>query len=924
MKHDAFISYSHAADGRLAPALQQGLEQLAKPWYRLRALQVFRDETNLSASPQLWQSIVDELAQARWFLLLASPEAARSKWVTREVQWWLEHRDPDHLLILLTSGELEWNEAAGPADFDWLRSTALPRSLEGVFEGEPHFIDLRSVKDSSSLTLKHTPFRAAVLKIAAPLHGRSPDEMDGEAVRAHARNRRWAGAAVAGLLVLTGAALWQTYQAIQARDTALSRQLAAQSGAMLDRSVDTAMLLAVQAWRTKPTPEARSAMLRGLQLGPLVRFLPGHDSPIVAVALDPQAESVVVASESGMVTRVRADGSAPDWSYRSDQPIDCMALSPDGKVVASGRRDGRVLLLAPGRSTPLHVLEGVHKERITSLAFAPDGTRLVSGSHYGGIASWDVASGRALGEVPEVFNSSGVHALAFSDDGRQIYAAKGLRVVVWDGISRQLQGELGDGKTSMLVDAMAVVPGQAALTAVGWDDNQWRIRRWPTAPGGSAPTPLPTRIGKVGRLAYNADGRVLALGTHGGEVAFLVAGTEASFKIHKGEVRGIAISADGRWVASGGEDGRVALWDREAKPSHTGSLGQDTRGIARLAASPDGRMLLSGNSQGQLLWVSSGARVPALRVGPAVPTSDEPRSRARGVTAVAFAPDGRQVAVGLADGTTVLQPVDGSPETKRARDWGPGYPVVALAFSPDGATLVSAHSDGSVVLRDVKTAAPLGEPANIVNDSSDGIQELSFSADGRRLLVHTLRRGVVVREMAALAKASRATVEAALAQTARKAGAVVFPAVARSATGQWAWGNNRGQVELRASDDGPAEGSPLIVEGGLYVQALAFSPDRVTLAVAGAEPGILLWDLQERRPVDEPLRGTYASRSMAFTDDGRFLVTRSSDAELGWWSTDGDAWARLLCAIVNRHFSERERVTYLGTRRTANVACEAE
>jgi WD40 repeat protein len=180
-------------------------------------------------------------------------------------------------------------------------------------------------------------------------------------------------------------------------------------------------------------------------------------------------------------------------------------------------------------------------------------------------------------------------------------------------------------------------------------------------------------------------------------------------------------------------------------------LGEATRGIAPLAASPDGKVLVSGNSQGQLLWVSSGPRVPALRVGPAVPASGEPRGRARGVTAVAFAPDGRQVAVGLADGTTVLQPVDGSSETRRARDWGPGYPVLALAFSPDGATLVSAHYDGSVVLRDGKTAARRGEPANIVNDSSDGIEALSFSADGRRLLVHTYRRGVVVCEMAALA-----------------------------------------------------------------------------------------------------------------------------------------------------------------------------
>ena len=43
MKFAAFISYSHAADGTLAPALHTGLHRLAKPWYVLRALRVFRD-----------------------------------------------------------------------------------------------------------------------------------------------------------------------------------------------------------------------------------------------------------------------------------------------------------------------------------------------------------------------------------------------------------------------------------------------------------------------------------------------------------------------------------------------------------------------------------------------------------------------------------------------------------------------------------------------------------------------------------------------------------------------------------------------------------------------------------------------------------------------------------------------------------------
>ena len=53
MAFDAFMSYSHAADGRLAPALQRAMQRLAKPWYRVRALRVFRDETALLANPHL-------------------------------------------------------------------------------------------------------------------------------------------------------------------------------------------------------------------------------------------------------------------------------------------------------------------------------------------------------------------------------------------------------------------------------------------------------------------------------------------------------------------------------------------------------------------------------------------------------------------------------------------------------------------------------------------------------------------------------------------------------------------------------------------------------------------------------------------------------------------------------------------------------
>ncbi len=80
--YDAFISYSHAQDKPVAAALQTAVQRLGKPWYRRRALRLFRDDTSLSATPELWPSIERALGQSRFFVLLASPEAAASHWGT--------------------------------------------------------------------------------------------------------------------------------------------------------------------------------------------------------------------------------------------------------------------------------------------------------------------------------------------------------------------------------------------------------------------------------------------------------------------------------------------------------------------------------------------------------------------------------------------------------------------------------------------------------------------------------------------------------------------------------------------------------------------------------------------------------------------------------------------------------------------------
>src|SRR4051794_17376332 len=199
MTFDGFISYSHAADGRLAPAVQRGLHRLAKPWHRRRALWIFRDQTGLAVTPGLWSSIQTAMDGSEYFVLLASPEAAQSLWVNREIEHWLATKSADQILAVVTDGEWAWDETLGDFSED---STAVPAALRGVFAEEPIFLDLRWARGREQLTLQHSRFRDAIAQLAAPMHGVSKDELEGEDVRQHRRARRLRLGAAVTLVVL--------------------------------------------------------------------------------------------------------------------------------------------------------------------------------------------------------------------------------------------------------------------------------------------------------------------------------------------------------------------------------------------------------------------------------------------------------------------------------------------------------------------------------------------------------------------------------------------------------------------------------------------------------------------------------------------------------------------------------------------------
>lgn len=96
-----------------------------------------------------------------------------------------------------------------------------------------------------------------------------------------------------------------------------------------------------------------------------------------------------------------------------------LAVSPDGRIVATGSKDGSVRLWDIGTGETLSVLQG-HHGTISGLAFSPDATRLATASWDGNVALWEVSSAKLL--IRFHGHTDAVIGVAFGPDGRTLFS----------------------------------------------------------------------------------------------------------------------------------------------------------------------------------------------------------------------------------------------------------------------------------------------------------------------------------------------------------------------------------------------------------------------------------------------------------------------------------------------------------------------
>ena len=301
----------------------------------------------------------------------------------------------------------------------------------------------------------------------------------------------------------------------------------------------------------------------------------------------------VVGDAAGGVFGLNGKSGDRLWS-KTDAHKDgflCMAVSPNGSLIATGGQDGRCLILTPKAARICHVLE-IGKSWVEHLAWSSDGNSLAIASGrrvyvYGndGVAKWETED-----------HPSTVSAVVWSGSEELATACYG-RVSFFDGKSSALRQKL-EWKGSLV--SMVLSP-DGDIVACGSQDNS--VHFWRRSSGQDSM--MSGYRGKPSALAFDPAGMLLA--TSGGESAtvwcFEGDGPEGTtpgvLDLHVESITSLTFANTGRKLASGARDGAVIVWSlqRDGSGSPVGAAVIDDI-VASLAWRPDGRSLVALDAKG--------------------------------------------------------------------------------------------------------------------------------------------------------------------------------------------------------------------------------------------------------------------------------------------------------------------------------------
>jgi WD40 repeat protein len=316
------------------------------------------------------------------------------------------------------------------------------------------------------------------------------------------------------------------------------------------------------------------------------------------------SESLALSPDGKTLASAEGGGSIDLWDVATRKPIRhfrdfgkasqwCLAWSPNGSSVAVCG-DGVELL----RATDGKVLHRFDKDKakICSITFSPDGRLLAAADLSGGVCLWDVTAGKPVAR------------LEAGTDCRLVFAPDGCRLAGGDAKGVVRLWEVPSGKVLQTLRGPVASHHDLAFSpdgktiAVAFGDT--KIHLWDPA-SGHAPRVFEGHRMGVGRVAFSPDGKTLASGgSWDVKVKLWDVATGKERPIgggHAAEVLSLAYSPDGKMLTSGDHDATIRLWDTTSATELRHFSQRD--GVVSLTFAADGKRLLSTQ------WYSPNIRV---------------------------------------------------------------------------------------------------------------------------------------------------------------------------------------------------------------------------------------------------------------------------------------------------------------------------
>jgi WD40 repeat protein len=568
--------------------------------------------------------------------------------------------------------------------------------------------------------------------------------------------------------------------------------------------------------------------------------LTGHGDEVYHVEFSPRGDLLASAGKDGMVliweTRtwklVREIGA-------SRTEVNIATFSPDGHTLATVDDDGELKLweIATGR---LELERLAHKGDAVIAQFTPDGKTIITGGRKDGCAKlWD----RKTGAVRAAFRSPdhGLEGAVLSKDGLNLVTVGGSEVAVWDlprwvrvGSHSASHGDLQAVALSRDGTKLATADEMSRLLLWDWPSRQ--ALRW-----------VDGHYHGVFALAFSADNRTVLSGSDDCTIRFWDVATGAGRGVHlghKGRVWCLALSPDGRTVASAGRDRTVKLWDPEP-PRFPLSLAIPH--VTSIEFSADGRSVSALEPDGNSLRVTRCDIQSGMVLDRTLLALGGP------LESCAFSSDARLLAVRTrARGLTLWNAGTGLFE--RVLDPRPES-LQSFQFSPDARYLLEQHGQARLCYRDLITGDVTFLPERYVNHAlwmpaGDFIAERSD--------------GTFIRWDPGSGRSTSLVV--------KQGPDTRFIAISRA--GMLASHHRDERTRLWSSETLELKGE--LRERVMGLTALALSPDGKTLACAGSDRTVKLWNVVDGEELLTLETFPGPTAQLRFSPDGKVLAALCS------------------------------------------------